>query len=372
MADPGPARPHGRGDGQPRRLPRPRPPRARAGPSCSRTSTRRRPSHERPHRDHERRRAPRRRRGTGGRSAGGPRPRLPRAVVLVAPPDPRAGRRRVPGPRARPARVRPLEPARARSSTTTWPTSPTTSSACSTTSAPTGPRSSATTGARWWCGSRRCMHPERVTGVVGMSVPFMPAPADAADRDAAPGHGRQLLLHDPLPGAGRRRGRPRSATRPRRCAGCCAARRPPATRTRGPRPWPACSPPARRGSSSGWRSRTACPTGSARTELDHYTAEFTRTGFTGGVNWYRNLDRNWEMTRAPRRGEGRGAVAVHRRRRRPGAGDEPARRERRAPRRPPGQRDRRGRGPLGAAGEARRGQRARCSTSSTDSSGGDR
>ena len=71
-------------------------------------------------------------------------------------------------------------------------------------------------------------------------------------------------------------------------------------------------------------------------ELDHYTAEFTRTGFTGGVNWYRNLDRNWEMTRAPRRGEGRGAVAVHRRCRRPGAGDEPARRERRAPRRPPG------------------------------------
>jgi pimeloyl-ACP methyl ester carboxylesterase len=31
-------------------------------------------------------------------------------------------------------------------------------------------------------------------------------------------------------------------------------------------------------------------------ELDHYTAEFTRTGFTGGINWYRNLDRNWEIT----------------------------------------------------------------------------
>ena len=29
-------------------------------------------------------------------------------------------------------------------------------------------------------------------------------------------------------------------------------------------------------------------------ELDHYVAEFTRTGFTGGINWYRNLDRNWE------------------------------------------------------------------------------
>ena len=33
-----------------------------------------------------------------------------------------------------------------------------------------------------------------------------------------------------------------------------------------------------------------------RDELDHYIAEFTRTGFTGGLNWYRNFDRNWELT----------------------------------------------------------------------------
>ncbi|WP_096291406.1 alpha/beta fold hydrolase [Mycobacterium ahvazicum] len=31
-------------------------------------------------------------------------------------------------------------------------------------------------------------------------------------------------------------------------------------------------------------------------ELDHYIAEFSRTGFTGGLNWYRNFDRNWELT----------------------------------------------------------------------------
>jgi pimeloyl-ACP methyl ester carboxylesterase len=30
-------------------------------------------------------------------------------------------------------------------------------------------------------------------------------------------------------------------------------------------------------------------------EVDHYVAEFTRTGFTGGLNWYRNLDRNWQL-----------------------------------------------------------------------------
>ncbi|MBO0854987.1 MAG: alpha/beta hydrolase [Nocardia sp.] len=33
-----------------------------------------------------------------------------------------------------------------------------------------------------------------------------------------------------------------------------------------------------------------------QSELDHYIAEFTRTGFTGGINWYRNFDRNWELT----------------------------------------------------------------------------
>ncbi len=50
-------------------------------------------------------------------------------------------------------------------------------------------------------------------------------------------------------------------------------------------------------------------------ELDHYIAEFTRTGFTGGINWYRNLDRNWELTEHAGRRQGHGAVAVHHRQR---------------------------------------------------------
>jgi pimeloyl-ACP methyl ester carboxylesterase len=31
-------------------------------------------------------------------------------------------------------------------------------------------------------------------------------------------------------------------------------------------------------------------------ELDVYVRTFTRTGFRGGLNYYRNLDRNWERT----------------------------------------------------------------------------
>jgi pimeloyl-ACP methyl ester carboxylesterase len=31
-------------------------------------------------------------------------------------------------------------------------------------------------------------------------------------------------------------------------------------------------------------------------ELAVYVEAFQRTGFTGGLNWYRNIDRNWELT----------------------------------------------------------------------------
>jgi epoxide hydrolase A/B len=33
-------------------------------------------------------------------------------------------------------------------------------------------------------------------------------------------------------------------------------------------------------------------------ELAVYVEAFERTGFTGGLNWYRNIDRNWELTEA--------------------------------------------------------------------------
>ena len=30
-------------------------------------------------------------------------------------------------------------------------------------------------------------------------------------------------------------------------------------------------------------------------DLDFYAAEFRRSGVRGGLNWYRNIDRNWEL-----------------------------------------------------------------------------
>ena len=33
-------------------------------------------------------------------------------------------------------------------------------------------------------------------------------------------------------------------------------------------------------------------------DVDFYVGEFTRSGFAGGLNWYRNIDRNWELLAA--------------------------------------------------------------------------
>jgi pimeloyl-ACP methyl ester carboxylesterase len=30
-------------------------------------------------------------------------------------------------------------------------------------------------------------------------------------------------------------------------------------------------------------------------DVDFYAGEFARSGFRGGLNWYRNIDRNWEL-----------------------------------------------------------------------------
>ena len=43
---------------------------------------------------------------------------------------------------------------------------------------------------------------------------------------------------------------------------------------------------------------TALPAWLSEDEIDQLTAEFTRTGLRGGLNWYRNIDRNWELSAA--------------------------------------------------------------------------
>jgi len=40
------------------------------------------------------------------------------------------------------------------------------------------------------------------------------------------------------------------------------------------------------------------PSWLTETDVAYYVAEFTRTGFRGGLNWYRNIDRGWELLAA--------------------------------------------------------------------------
>jgi pimeloyl-ACP methyl ester carboxylesterase len=39
----------------------------------------------------------------------------------------------------------------------------------------------------------------------------------------------------------------------------------------------------------------ALPPWLTEADIDFYAGEFARTGFRGGLNWYRNIDRNWEL-----------------------------------------------------------------------------
>jgi pimeloyl-ACP methyl ester carboxylesterase len=52
----------------------------------------------------------------------------------------------------------------------------------------------------------------------------------------------------------------------------------------------------REGGLLGGRSpRTALPHWLTEADIDFYVREFERTGFRGGLNWYRNTDRSWEL-----------------------------------------------------------------------------
>jgi pimeloyl-ACP methyl ester carboxylesterase len=50
----------------------------------------------------------------------------------------------------------------------------------------------------------------------------------------------------------------------------------------------------------GWLANTIdpdhLPAWFTDSDLDHMSEEFLRSGFRGGLNWYRNIDRNWELT----------------------------------------------------------------------------
>jgi pimeloyl-ACP methyl ester carboxylesterase len=65
-----------------------------------------------------------------------------------------------------------------------------------------------------------------------------------------------------------------------------------------PREAPVVTDPKR--TAGGWIPRLGAPQGLpewlAQEDLDYYVAQFAASGFRGGVNYYRNFQRNWEIT----------------------------------------------------------------------------
>jgi pimeloyl-ACP methyl ester carboxylesterase len=117
------------------------------------------------------------------------------------------------------------------------------------------------------------LHPTRVRAVAGLSVPFVPR-SPAPPLPIMRRHLREdfyIVWFQP-PGvadAALARDVRRTLTTPRVWTAQWAEER---------------EPPPRRPS---WLSEQ---------ELAVYVGTFERTGFTGGLNWYRNIDRNWELT----------------------------------------------------------------------------
>jgi pimeloyl-ACP methyl ester carboxylesterase len=132
--------------------------------------------------------------------------------------------------------------------------------------------------------------PDRVAGVVGMSVPFLPrgeVPPTVAMRDAF-GDSFFYILYFQDPGVADAELAADPARTMRRLLV--------ATREGGIDP--AMFANDGRGLVERLPEPDGLPPWLAASELEHYIDEFGRTGFTGGLNWYRNLDRNWELTTA--------------------------------------------------------------------------
>ncbi|HEU5296555.1 MAG TPA: alpha/beta hydrolase [Burkholderiaceae bacterium] len=139
----------------------------------------------------------------------------------------------------------------------------------------------------WYC---MLLNPERYRAIVAMSVPLRPRTSEPPTTVLRRVYGTRFFyqLYFQQPGLAEKEldGDPREFLS-RIYASPDTPRRPPELT----------NPDA---SSGGWTLRLGKPTAAvpwlSAADLDYYVAEFQRTGFRGGLNYYRNYDRNWETT----------------------------------------------------------------------------
>jgi pimeloyl-ACP methyl ester carboxylesterase len=143
------------------------------------------------------------------------------------------------------------------------------------------------------------LRPDRVTGVAGLSVPFTPrlpvSPMDAW-REAFGDRFYQVYFQEP--GVAEAELEADVAETMRRLLIGASGDRPAADRELERLPagvLPDGVLPEGGGFLDVLRATDDLPAWLTPDDLDFYVAEFTRTGFTGGLNWYRNQDRNWAL-----------------------------------------------------------------------------
>jgi pimeloyl-ACP methyl ester carboxylesterase len=135
------------------------------------------------------------------------------------------------------------------------------------------------------------LHPDRVAAVVGMSMPPVPRPQVPPTQAFRHIFGDNFfyMLYFQQPGVADAELGADPARTLRRMMGGIRVSDDQGAALRMLRPGP-----------EGFIDRLPEPAGLpdwiSKDEFDHYVAEFTRTGFTGPLNWYRNFERNWELT----------------------------------------------------------------------------
>jgi pimeloyl-ACP methyl ester carboxylesterase len=139
------------------------------------------------------------------------------------------------------------------------------------------------------------LRPDRFRGVIGLSVPFVPR-GKSRPTMAMPQNDDalfyQLYFQTPGVAEGELEADVRRSIRSLLYSGSGDGRR----RGGGPAPTGGVGMVPRQG---GFLTRSvnpeSLPSWLTEADVDFYTTEFERTGFRGGLNWYRNIDRNWEL-----------------------------------------------------------------------------
>jgi epoxide hydrolase A/B len=133
------------------------------------------------------------------------------------------------------------------------------------------------------------LRPDRVRGVVGVSVPFFPrGPVPPTQMfKALAGDGFMYILYFQEPGKAERE-LDRDPTKTMRMLLYSAS-------GSLPRDTPRRNLPKTAGFLDAMSEPPSLPAWLRAEDLAFYAAEFARTGFRGGLNWYRNFDRNWEL-----------------------------------------------------------------------------